>query len=302
MTQHQQRVCAVIVTHNRRELLRECIAAVQAQTERLARILVLDNASTDGTDAMLRDEFAGADAESIEIVRLPENIGGAGGFREGLKRALDGGYDWIWLMDDDTIAAPTALERLLAAHAQFPPEDQPRVLASKVEWTDGTLHPMNLPTLKKPHFDAERSIMAVEHATASVRWASFVSVLLQRSLVTQYGLPWGDYFIWNDDTEYTARILRHEFGVMVPASVVVHKTAQKHSPMDATPARSYYQVRNVLWMILRSDAWAKDDKLKIGIVHFQWIVRYLRRARFRWSAVRPVFRGLAHGFMRQPNS
>jgi GT2 family glycosyltransferase len=136
MTQHQQRVCAVIVTHNRKELLRECIAAVQAQTERLARILVLDNASTDGTDAMLRDEFAGADADSIEIVRLPENIGGAGGFREGLKRAADGGYDWIWLMDDDTIAAPTALERLLAAHAQFPPETSHA--CSRAKWNGQT--------------------------------------------------------------------------------------------------------------------------------------------------------------------
>lgn len=295
-------VCAVIVTHNRKELLRECLQALLAQTPPPDRLVVVDNASTDGTDGILRQEFTEVAPQKLTVLTLPMNVGGAGGFHEGMKHAAAQDCDWIWLMDDDTIATPTALEELFAAYDRFPERQKPRLLASRVDWTDGTPHWMNLPTLKKTHFDPERSMMAIERATASVRWASFVSVLLQKSLVAQYGLPFRDYFIWNDDTEYTARILRHEFGIVAPASVVVHKTAKKHSPMDAAPERSYYQVRNVFWMILRSSAWPADDKLKIGLVHLQWILRYLQRGRFSWNYLRPVLRGIFNGLFHRPQS
>ncbi|GAA6756682.1 hypothetical protein Thermus77420_21580 [Thermus thalpophilus] len=102
------RVCAVIVTHNRKELLRECLRAVLAQTRPVDHILVVDNASTDGTADMLREEFS-----QVEVLRLPENQGGAGGFHEGMKRAYELGYEWMWLMDDDALPSRTALEELL---------------------------------------------------------------------------------------------------------------------------------------------------------------------------------------------
>ena len=70
------RIVAVVVTWNRRELLRESLAAVQAQTLQPARVVVVDNASTDGTEELLRDEYA-----HLEVVRLTRNTGGAGGSR-----------------------------------------------------------------------------------------------------------------------------------------------------------------------------------------------------------------------------
>src|SRR3954447_15177950 len=109
-----ERVCAVVVTYNRVELLRECLTALEAQTRPLDRILVIDNKSTDGTAEMVRSEHPG-----VELVELPENRGGAGGFYEGTRRAYDDGYDWLWLMDDDTIPNATALEKLLDAPAEL---------------------------------------------------------------------------------------------------------------------------------------------------------------------------------------
>jgi GT2 family glycosyltransferase len=118
--------------------------------------------------------------------------------------------------------------------------------------------------------------------------------------VDEYGFPYADYFIWNDDTEYTARVLRRDFGVIVPASVVVHKTARKHSPIHAAPERSYFQVRNVLWMILRSSAWRNDERLKIGIIHLRWIAQYLRAAGLGFKSIAAVGRGLRDGLLRRP--
>lgn len=292
-------VCAIVVTYNRRLLLEECLRAVLGQTRPVATLIVIDNASSDGTAEMLQQSGL-LNEGRVQYVALPANVGGAGGFRRGLETGLLLAPDWLWLMDDDTIPSPAALEELLSAEARFPATHKPSLLASKVEWTDGKLHPMNFPTTKRTHLDPEEALVAAECGTIALRWASFVSVLLRQSAVQEHGLPHGDYFIWNDDTEYTARILRQGLGVLVPKSIVTHKTSRKHSPMDAAPERAYYQVRNVLWMILRSQAWRTDEKLKIGLIHSQWIVSYLLRARFCSPALRAVGRGLLDGTLKTP--
>ncbi|NEA24671.1 glycosyltransferase, partial [Actinomadura bangladeshensis] len=79
-------VTAVVVTFDRRELLAEALAALAAQQRAPDRIIVVDNASGDGTAAMVRDRFPG-----VDLLELPRNIGGAGGFSAGTARALAGG-------------------------------------------------------------------------------------------------------------------------------------------------------------------------------------------------------------------
>src|SRR4051794_12189716 len=108
-------VCAVLVTYNRSTLLREALAALLRQTRPVERILVVDNASTDGTRSMLGDEFP-----QVDVLTLPENVGSAGGFHAGIAHAFGRGFEWIWTLDDDAIAEPSALAALLAARLDFP--------------------------------------------------------------------------------------------------------------------------------------------------------------------------------------
>src|SRR3954447_9091811 len=122
-----ERVCAIVVTYNRVELLRECLTALERQSRPVDRILVIDNDSGDGTPDIVRTEHPVA-----ELVELGENRGGAGGFHEGTRRAYDEGFDWLWLMDDDTIPTETALAELLAAPVKLDGLARPLVLASKV--------------------------------------------------------------------------------------------------------------------------------------------------------------------------
>src|SRR3954466_11680448 len=95
---HAHSVCAVVVTYNRRNLLARCLDHLERQSHPPDRILVVDNASTDGTAELL------AARDGIEVMRMRENRGGAGGFERGLEHAYAGGYEWIWLLDDDTFA------------------------------------------------------------------------------------------------------------------------------------------------------------------------------------------------------
>ena len=212
------RVIAVVVTYNRRDLLLEALAAVQAQTRAPDAVIVVDNASTDGTAAAVRAQFPAA-----HLAELTRNTGGAGGFAYGMARALDGGADLIWLMDDDTVPEPGALAAMLAARGRYPGRP-PALVASRVVWTDGRAHPMNTPRTKPFVSKAER-LTAEAAGCTPIRSASFVSILVDAGECRRRGLPQADYFLWNDDFEFTTRLLRGNIGLLCPPNVAVLCTA-----------------------------------------------------------------------------
>ncbi|WP_243063507.1 glycosyltransferase family 2 protein [Humibacter sp. RRB41] len=264
------RVVAVIVAYNRRELLLECLDALAAQTRRLDAIVVVDNASTDGS----ADAVASSHPD-VDLVRLPVNTGGAGGFAVGIEHGVSTQHaDLIWVMDDDTIPTPTALAALLDARASA--RETPAILGSRVMWTDGQDHPMNTPRNKPLASAAERRDAAAAGGVA-VRSSSFVSMLLDADAVGAVGLPIAEYFIWNDDFEFSARVLRHRRGMFVPASVVLHKTKAR-ADTDVDPGeRFYYEVRNKLWLFRASSALAwYEQPLYLAATARRWLRTYLR--------------------------
>ena len=94
MENKKEKIAAVVVTYNRKELLKECLDALLAQTHPLDSIILIDNASTDGTPEFLKEKGF-LDNPKIDYVRLSENSGGAGGFYEGMKRGYEKGFDWV---------------------------------------------------------------------------------------------------------------------------------------------------------------------------------------------------------------
>ncbi len=281
-------VCAVVVTYNRRDLLEECLAALAAQTRPADHVLVVDNASTDGTPGLVRERYA----DQVELVVLSENGGGAGGFHEGLRLAHAAGHEWIWLMDDDTLPTPTALEELLAAPARTGLAHPPALLSSKVVWTDGAMHPMNNPGFERESFAAV--LAGAEQRLMPLRTATFVSLLVHRGAVDRHGLPLKRYFLWSDDIEYTARILGHEPGYLVPASVAVHKTRQAYTALTASGDRFYFHVRNTIYM-LRGTAWRGREKPGLLFGYLMSIVAYLQFSRFSRHSLGLVARGARDG-------
>ena len=289
------RISAVVVAYNRRELLVEALNALAAQTRALDSIVVVDNASTDGSA-----EAAEACAPDADVVRLTRNTGGAGGFAVGIERAISRhAADLVWIMDDDTIPTPTALAELLTVRERL--ATAPVVMASRVLWTDGSDHPMNTPR-RKPFLRRPERAAAAAAGAMSVRSASFVSTLVDAGAIARSGLPIAEYFIWNDDFEFTARLLRSGVGVYCPASIVIHKTKALASTDVDPGSRFYYEVRNKLWLFRRSKALAAWElPVYVGAALVRWTRTVLR------STDRPVLvdglkRGLRDGLLSSPRS
>jgi GT2 family glycosyltransferase len=284
-------VCALVVTYNRRELLHECLQAVLGQTRPPDHVLVVDNASTDGTREMLREAFP-----AVEILALERNEGSSGGFHAAFAAGAARSLDWLWCMDDDTIPAPGALELLLGARDRLDGLPEPVVLASKVVWTDGSIHPMN-PPAPHPLAGMDRYVDALQRGLMPIRSTTFPSALVRRDAVQRHGPPRKGFWIWSDDIDFFGRIMRDEPGYLVPESVAVHKTKTAHSPWQGKE-RFYYAVRNGAF-ILRGDSLRPKEKVGWFLLVSEQVRLFLLLEGFRPWAIRTVLRGLRDGLVKK---
>ena len=205
-----KKIAAVVVTYNRKDLLLNCIQCILKQENISCDILVVDNASTDGTESAVMNQ----PSDRVYYRNTGSNLGGAGGFQFGIRWAVEEGYSLIWLMDDDTAPTPLALWELVNAYINL--IGKCGFLASEVLWKDGALCQMNLPKRKKGKGEIPGLI--------PVSQATFVSLLLPSSVVMKVGLPIKEFFIWGDDIEYTRRIsVRRQYPCyQVTQSKVIH--------------------------------------------------------------------------------
>lgn len=256
----QGKIAAVVVTYNRKELLCRCLMALQAQNTAKPDILVIDNASTDGT------------GQAVQALELPGlhycntgcNLGGAGGFAFGVRAAMAAGYEYLWLMDDDTLPEPDALQAFLRVDKDL--KGIYGWLSSRALTPAGEDQPMNRQR-KTPY----RDIDGYEQDLVPSVMASFVSLFMPAETVRKVGLPIAEFFIWSDDWEYTRRISRSLPCYTVSQSVVIHAMKQSsivniaRDTPDRLPRYSYFYRNDVplyrregaagwLWLLFK-DAW-----------------------------------------------
>lgn len=215
----QNKIAAVIVTYNRKNLLKKCVEHVLSQTISNVDALIIDNASTDGTNEMVH-QFFGAD-ERVHYVNTGANLGGAGGFSYGIRWAVEHDYEYLWIMDDDTIPEADTLKEFVAADKIL--NGNYGFLASYVKWIDGTPCEMNVPGVSQEW----RNDIAqqFDHSMIRLDTASFVSIYIKADTVRKVGLPIKEFFIWGDDVEYTKRISKNLPCYFVYRSQVTHEMA-----------------------------------------------------------------------------
>ncbi len=287
-------ITAVIVTYNRKDKLVTVIDHVLAQSRPPDEVLVVDNASTDGTPDVLAPYLAD---DRITLVRLSENTGGAGGFAAGMSSAYERGADFVWIMDDDCYPDADALAELTDGHEKAEKSMGMRLpyACSVVRWTDGEICEMNNPGTT---WDWGR-LLVQDQPAVLVTHCSFVSVLIPRWVLTRFGLPLREYFLWFDDQEYTTRITAAGPGVQCLRSLVVHDLAVNRGVnfADVTQKNIWkfeYGARNeASYRLHHGDVGA-------ALRFVQRTIRGLHEGNVSWALRRRVFQAMLKGLLFNP--
>ncbi|WP_265501173.1 glycosyltransferase [Paracoccus beibuensis] len=253
-------IAAAVVTHNRLDKLAVTIERLLA--EPVAQVVVVDNASTDGTAEWLFSQ----DDPRLIVHRNTANLGGAGGFSVAMEIARDRtAADWIAVMDDDGRPEPGAMA--VFSNMDLDGWD---AIGAAVFHPDGRICEMNRPyrnpfwhrraflrTLARMPFGRGRTGFHLRDAdylpeapVCAVDMSSFVGLFLSRSALVRAGLPDPRLFIYGDDQLYTLKMRRQGLRIgFAPQVRFEHDTAaqQAQSGLVLRPMwKVYYMYRNAL--------------------------------------------------------
>ena len=289
-----KRISAIVVTYNRKDLLRECIEALENSSV-YVDIIVIDNNSTDGTEKIARNALRKTDF----YYNTMSNIGGAGGFNYGIKKAYELNYDYFWLMDDDTIVQEDTLARLLEAENLL--NEEFGFLSSVAYWIDGSLCNMNYHYIAKDWNDrkeySEYGIIKVERAT-------FVSFFTNREVVKKIGLPRKEYFIWGDDTDYSLRISDVFPCYMVAKSRVVHKMKNNNAAGNIATESDKERIKRMCLSIRNSRCTYRGRGIKQFFVFrlsvIRTIIQIIASKKLVIFKIKSIICGYIQGFFFRP--
>nr|MBO4517409.1 glycosyltransferase family 2 protein [Clostridia bacterium] len=286
-------VAAVVVSYNRKVLLKECVNALLNLRCDYLKVLIVDNCSTDGTEEYIGDLIS----DKVVYFNTGENIGGAGGFNFGVKKAMEMGADYVWLMDDDCIVQENSLAALLdfakSKGGEF------GFLSSKALWTDGTISKMNI---------QRRSIgdkkLNTDVSGQKIRIATFVSLFLSAKVIREVGLPIKEFFIWGDDWEYTYRVSTKFTCYYVAESVVIHKSAVNMGSNIAKDDlnrldRYFYSYRNERY--LYREVGFKGRLYYLLKISYHIVKILFSRCKNKKTRLKMLFKGVAAGRSFKPD-
>lgn len=225
-----ENIIVVIVTYNRKHLLKRCLDAVALQTYKPHLIYIIDNASTDGTkDYLYKEGFLKGPLNGMTICyeQLPKNIGGAGGFYTGIKLAHEAGCDGVWVMDDDGVPDKDCLKNLVEHMDKY---DYLSPLVVDVENKDVTSF---MGCTVSEFLKREKDGMVEGCANP------FNGILYSKGLIDAVGYPKKEMFIWGDEINYDLRAREKGF---VP--VVVVDAIHQH-PLNRQMTVKYWRNRSM---------------------------------------------------------
>lgn len=260
----QPLVVTVILNTNRCDDTLETIASLERGRYSNQKIIVLDNASTDGSIQAIRARHA-----QVHLIELEENLGYAGNNNVGIQKALDIGADWVFVLNEDTLMDADCLPQLIAVG-----EVDPRI---------GILGPMvyhhNEPDIIQSaggvidrdwqalHRGQNQPDQGQYQIPQEVDWVSGCAILVRRAVIEQVGMIDPRFFYYYEETEWCVRARKAGWkAVHVPAAKLWHKGVQRN--YKPGPNVTYYETRNRFLLFSKHGApalaWIKIWKFIIG--------------------------------------
>ena len=265
-------IAAIMVTYNRRDIVLEALDCLQAQTQQVAHIVIVDNNSSDDTIEVLLER---KDRDPrISIVRSFENSGFGAGLALGMNWALENlSPDYMWLMDDDSYPVADALELLLKNTIQYHYD---------VLGLSGYILTMGS---KKKVIPQSNSV--------DVDFILIDNALVSIETIKKIGVPSGEFFMMCEDYDYCLRIKAAGFklGVIKNNHVTrLNLGSQKFS--KATLWRGYYHSRNHLIILKRHFTFVRF--VNYIIVQLKYLIASIQSPD-RWTRIKFRLIGVFHG-------
>lgn len=249
----------VIVTFNRLSKLKKALLCYEEQTQSFRNLIVVDNCSNDGTKEYL-DEWKHHETTFRKIViHSSENVGGAGGFYLGQKKAMELGADWVFVADDDAYAAPTMVEefyKFVNKHDCL----KLSAICATVRNMDGSIAEYHrdryeivngtnwfYKEFKRVHIAEEE--YGQEYFTIDL--LSYVGSFINANAMRMYGLVNPKYFIFFDDSEHSLRLKKFGEILVVPKIRISHEGGIAQTRKEVISWRNYYEIRNSTRMLLK---------------------------------------------------
>lgn len=235
------KILAAVVTHDRCVLLERCVDAIQKQTRVPDALVVINNASTDGTVEML-------DARGVAHIDQA-NLGSAGGWNRAIAECVDQEFDAVWLMDDDgypDAAALEALERALVpgtacVSSVVLREDEPSHFVFPFPLLDRAGLPVVLARTRKLASLAQLAAIAPDGSYPFAHL--FNGALIARSAIDAAGSVDTRFFMFGDEVDYFFRLRKAGEVRSILAARHYHPDVTKR---PLTPAKLYYYLKNTL--------------------------------------------------------
>ena len=234
------RYAVVIVTYNRIELLKECIEHVINQTHPFDKIVIVDNCSQDGTVDYLKT----LEDDARFIIKFEtENLGGSGGFKDGMDIASKLDCDYILMIDDDAILDKDYIyecDKYLSVNPGT-------AAVSGTVKTNGIIQLGHRRRISNDLMFKEVDVPEEEYNNNTFNYdlSSFCGLVVKREIILEVGLPIAEYFILFDDTEYSLRLKNYGGIVNVNKSILNHKTKiPNNTGKYVVDWKMYYSYRN----------------------------------------------------------
>lgn len=251
------KIVAVVVTYNRLTTLKKALDIYDNQVLPFDDVIVVDNRSTDGTSAYLKEWSTLYKGYNKHVISLTENLGGAGGFFRGQQAALELGADWISVADDDAYPSCSYVKDFVD-YLEGIDTSSIAAIAGKVTTLGGSIvyHHRTFVDYKYGFIPKERLSSQEDYCQQAfdIDKFSYVGTFLNSIFLKRYGLCIPDYFIYYDDSEHSIRLSRYGKIKCVPSIEIFHEDAATKSKLENTSCtwRDYYATRNNIYTYLKN--------------------------------------------------
>lgn len=235
-------IAVIICNYNGGTDTVKCIEAVLKSKYALSDIYVIDNASTDDSVSFIRNQYP----NHVTIIQNPENLGGSGGFGRGLRMAVEKGYPYIMMLDNDAYVDVDTMKKLYDYLKENPDVG---IVGAKIMMSDDPERVMDY--AKTINFDTFIDVSQWcgkldSDATRIPRecdFAAATAAMTRREVLLKCGGMDEAYFIYYDDIELGYRIKKNGYRIVSLGSAKAWHKSGMRQRRENTFVR-YYITRN----------------------------------------------------------